>query len=72
MSGRFVLLYGNADAGKTTLAKRLEADGAVRLYSEEWLVTLGFDIYGKDARVAVEMLTARVADDLALFDPPLK
>ena len=37
-----------AGAGKTTLAKQLEAEGAVRMCPDEWLVALGFDIYDKD------------------------
>jgi predicted kinase len=55
-TGRLILLCGIAGAGKTTLAKRLEADGAVRMCPDEWLEALGFDIYDKDARVAVEAL----------------
>lgn len=56
VSGRLILLCGLAGAGKTTLAKELEADGAVRMCPDEWLVELGFDIYDNDARVAVEKL----------------
>jgi hypothetical protein len=51
-----ILLCGLAGAGKTTLAKRLEAHGAVRMCPDEWIVSLGFDIYDQDARVAVEKL----------------
>lgn len=56
MTGRLILLCGLAGAGKTTVAKEFEADGAVRMCPDEWLVSLGFDIYDKDARVAVEAL----------------
>ena len=56
VSGRLILLCGLAGAGKTTVAKQLEADGAVRMCPDEWLVALGFDIYDKDARIAVERL----------------
>lgn len=38
------------------MARRLEADGAVRMCPDEWLVQLGFDIYDPDARVAVQAL----------------
>ena len=48
-----ILMCGVAGAGKTTLAKRFEADGAVRMCPDEWLLSLGFDIYDRDARVAV-------------------
>lgn len=54
--GRLILLCGLPGSGKTTLAKRLEADGAVRMCPDEWLMKLGIDIYDKDARVAIEGL----------------
>lgn len=56
MTGRLILLCGLAGAGKTTLAKQLEVEGAVRMCPDEWLDALGFDIYDRDARVAVERL----------------
>ena len=56
MSGRLILLCGIAGSGKTTTAKRLELHGAVRMCPDEWLVSLGFDIYDRDARVSVEEL----------------
>jgi predicted kinase len=62
--GRLILLCGIAGAGKTTLAKQLEAEGAVRMCPDEWLVALGFDIYDKDARVAVELLQWDLAQGL--------
>lgn len=49
-------MCGLAGAGKTTLAKELEADGAVRMCPDDWMVALGFDIYDPDARVRVEAL----------------
>ena len=66
MSGRLILLCGLAGAGKTTLAKQLEAEGAVRMCPDEWLVALGFDIYDKDARVAVEGLQWELSQALVL------
>ena len=51
--GRLILLCGLAGSGKTTLAKQLEADGAVRMCPDEWLLALGFDLYDRDARIAV-------------------
>ena len=41
VSGRLILLCGIAGAGKTTLAKQLEAEGAVRMCPDEWLDALG-------------------------------
>ena len=64
--GRLILLCGLAGAGKTTLARRMEANGAVRLCPDEWLVALRFDIYDKDARVAVEALQWDLARTLVL------
>jgi predicted kinase len=66
MSGRLILLCGLAGAGKTTLAKQLEVQGAVRMCPDEWLTALGFDIYDKDARVAVEGLQWALAQTLVL------
>ena len=66
MNGRLILLCGLAGAGKTTLARELAAEGAVRMCPDEWLVALGFDIYDKDARVAVERLQWDLAQTLVL------
>lgn len=63
-SGRLILVCGLAGAGKTTLAKQLEADGAVRLCPDEWIVALGADLYDKDAREAVEALQWELAQQL--------
>ena len=60
------MLCGLAGAGKTTFAKQLEAEGAVRMCPDEWLVALGFDIYDKDARVAVERLQWDLTQKLVL------
>lgn len=66
VSGRLILLCGLAGAGKTTLAKRLEVDGAVRMCPDEWLAALGFDIYDRDARVAVEVLQWELSQTLVV------
>lgn len=66
VSGRLILVCGLAGAGKTTLAKQLEADGAVRMCPDEWLVALGYDIYDADARVAVERLQWELSQALVL------
>lgn len=64
--GRLILLCGLAGAGKTTLAKQLEAAGAVRMCPDEWLLALGFDIYDPGARGAVECLQWELAQVLVL------
>ncbi len=65
-TGRLIVLCGLTGAGKTTLAKQLEADGAIRMCPDEWLVSLGFDLYDKGARVAVERLQWELAQALVL------
>ena len=54
---------GMALAGvrKTTLARRLEVVGAVRMCPDEWLVALGFDIYDRDARVVENLPLAFIS-----------
>lgn len=64
--GRLILLCGLAGSGKTTLAKQLEVDGAVRMCPDEWLASLGFDIYDAKARMAVEALQWDLSQTLAL------
>ena len=66
MRGRLILLCGLAGAGKTTLAKQLAAQGAVRMCPDEWLMALGFDIYDRDARIAVEALQWELTQELVL------
>jgi predicted kinase len=66
VGGRLILVCGLPGAGKTTIAKVLEADGAVRMCPDEWLVALGFDIYDKNARVAIEALQWELAQQLVL------
>lgn len=66
MSGRLILLCGLAGAGKTTLAKQLEERGAVRMCPDEWLAALGFDVYDRDARIAVEALQWQLTQTLTL------
>jgi predicted kinase len=51
--GRLIVVCGVAGAGKTTLAKALEADGAVRMCPDEWIVALGFDTEDMEGRSAV-------------------
>ena len=55
----------DAEAGAGQ-AEPLEADGAVHMCPDEWLMALGFDIYDKDARVSVEALQWELAQQLVL------
>ena len=56
MTGRLILLCGLAGAGKTTVGRQLEVTGAVRMCPDEWLLALGFDLFDRDARLAVHDL----------------
>lgn len=64
--GRLIVLCGLAGSGKTTLAKELEAEGAVRLCPDEWMVALGFDIYDPTARQRIEALQWELAQQMVL------
>ncbi len=66
MGGRLILLCGLAGAGKTRLAKELEAEGAVRMCPDEWMMALGFDIYDPDARTRIEALQWELTQQLVL------
>jgi predicted kinase len=61
-----IIVCGLAGAGKTTLAKELEAEGAVRMCPDEWLLALGFDLYDVGARQRVENLQWDLAQQLVL------
>lgn len=51
------LVCGLPGSGKSTLARELEAAGqGLRLSPDEWLATLGFDLYDEEARERVERL----------------
>ncbi len=51
------LICGLPGAGKTTLARQIEAEtGALRLSPDEWLLALGFGLYDEGARERVDAL----------------
>lgn len=55
--GRLVILCGLPGSGKTTAAKRIEAQyGAVWLGSDEWMVALGIDRFDEPFRERLERL----------------
>lgn len=62
---RLIVLCGLPGSGKTTRAKRLEAElGGVRLCPDEWLPALGTDLWDHAARARVEALQWTLAQRL--------
>ncbi len=59
------LICGLPGAGKTTLAKALEARGGIiRLTPDEWMEALGYGLYDEAARERVETLQWTLAQRL--------
>lgn len=59
------LVCGLPGAGKSTLAKRIEAETpAIRFTPDEWLLALGFPLYDAAARARVESLQWDMARQL--------
>ncbi len=57
------MLIGLPAAGKTTLAKQLEGQqSALRLTPDEWMESLGFDLFDEEARARVEALQWQQAE----------
>jgi len=64
-TGRLILMCGLPCAGKTAVARTLEADGAVRMSPDEWMGHLRFDLHDDGARDRVELLQWDVARRIA-------
>ncbi len=66
--GTVVLVCGMPGAGKTTLARRLEAErGAVRLTPDEWMLAVGLDPHDVRRKRKFERIMWRHALRLADF-----
>jgi predicted kinase len=64
-NGRLILVCGLPGAGKTTAAKRFEAElGGLRLCPDEWMVELGIDLFDGEARGTIEARQWEVAQAL--------
>jgi len=64
-TGRIIILCGLPGSGKTTLARRLEAGGAVRFSPDEWVLRLALDEVTDHVRHQVNMLALDVAEQVA-------
>ena len=65
MPGRLIIICGLPGSGKTTLSRQLAATRqAFRLSPDEWMATLGVNLWASDVRARVEVLQWDVAQDL--------
>lgn len=65
MPGHLILICGLPGAGKTTLATRFAHErNAVRLCADDWMASLGIDLWDSDARARIELLQGALALDL--------
>jgi len=70
--GRLVIVCGLPGAGKTTLARSLEAEhGAVRLCPDEWMAELAVDLFDEAVRARLEDLQWRLAQRLLELHVPV-
>ncbi|MDQ6784941.1 MAG: ATP-binding protein [Actinomycetota bacterium] len=61
-TGRLVVVCGLPGSGKTTLGIRLETEyGAIRLSPDEWMETIGVDLFDERTRERIEGLQWQLA-----------
>ena len=67
-----MIVCGLPGAGKTTLARSLEAEyGAVRLCPDEWMAELAVDLFDEAVRARLEDLQWRLAQRLLELHVPV-
>ena len=65
--GKVILLCGLPGSGKTTLAKKLEAEkGVIRFSPDDWTEEMGISLWDSKAREGIEQRFWRLAQELAL------
>ena len=65
LPGRLIVICGLPGSGKTTLAKRLEAErSAVRFSADDWMMALSVNLHDEAARERVEALQWTVCQQL--------
>ena len=65
MSGRLIVICGLPGSGKTTLAKRLEAErSAVRFSADDWMTALSVNLHDETTRERIEALQWIVCQQL--------
>jgi predicted kinase len=64
-AGRLIVICGLPGAGKTTYARRLEAElGAIRFCPDEWMQALGISLWDEKFRAALEALQWQLGQQL--------
>lgn len=64
MAGRLIVVCGLPGSGKTTHAKALEAEGAVRMSADDWMAALGINLWDEEFRAKVEGLQWKLTQEL--------
>lgn len=60
-----MIVCGLPGSGKTTLAKHLSSDDtAVRMNPDEWMETLGINLWDREVRARVDALQWQISQDL--------
>lgn len=64
-AGRLVVICGLPGSGKTTFARRVEAQSrAIRFCPDEWMETLDINLWDESARAKIEALQWQLAQQL--------
>jgi predicted kinase len=64
MRPKLIIVCGLPGAGKTTHARQIEEEGAIRFCADEWMDALSIDHYDEDRRHRIEALQWKRAQQL--------